>query len=41
MLFNFFFQYVMTPQLRRVRWFAHVCKGFVGFTAVSGESKIT
>ncbi|XP_073239500.1 heme A synthase COX15-like [Porites lutea] len=29
-------KYVMTPQLRRVRWFAHVCKGFVGFTAVSG-----
>lgn len=37
----FFFQYVLTPQLRRVRWFAHICKGFVGLTAVSGESQIT
>lgn len=29
-------KYVMTPQLRKIRMFAHTCKGFIGFTAVSG-----
>ena len=28
----------MTPQLRKIRMFAHTCKGFIGFTAVSGKS---
>ncbi|XP_020614257.1 cytochrome c oxidase assembly protein COX15 homolog [Orbicella faveolata] len=29
-------RYVLTPQMRRFRMFAHTCKGFVGFTAFSG-----
>lgn len=29
-------KYVMTPQLKKLRMLAHTCKGFIGFTAVSG-----